>query len=198
MNNVCPVCEKGQTAPTTFEANYDFRGEKVVVEGLQGDVCNRCGEISIQPQQIKANQQTVSTARKAYADSHRAAAGLLSCDDIASLRAAWGISQPQAATAFGGGANAFSKYERGEVHQSEAMDLLLRVASEVSAARIWLFERAGICVSASGEWQDFDRGLPALWTGRANESLLSINDDDYEASVSWRTATVSGQHRYAS
>lgn len=38
-----------------------------------------------------------------------------------------GLSQEEAARLFGGGRNAFSKYERGEVAQSVAMDRLIRL-----------------------------------------------------------------------
>ena len=40
------------------------------------------------------------------------------------------LTQEEAAKVFGGGVNAFSKYERGEVTQSAAMDKLIRVAAD--------------------------------------------------------------------
>jgi Cys-tRNA synthase (O-phospho-L-seryl-tRNA:Cys-tRNA synthase) len=47
----------------------------------------------------------------------------------------WGLSQQKAAQLLGGGVNAFSKYERGEVMQSRSMDLLMRMYNEVPDVR---------------------------------------------------------------
>jgi len=45
-----------------------------------------------------------------------------------------GLTQHAASSIFGGGLNAFSKYERGEVIQSKAMDKLIRVSCRYSDA----------------------------------------------------------------
>jgi len=57
----------------------------------------------------------------------RRADGLLSPEEIRHAREALGLTQHKAAEVFGGGRNAFSKYERGEVAQSVAMDRLIRL-----------------------------------------------------------------------
>ena len=44
------------------------------------------------------------------------------------------VLQKQITSVFGGGLNAFSKYERGEIIQSEAMDKLIRVTCRYSEA----------------------------------------------------------------
>jgi len=40
------------------------------------------------------------------------------------------LTQKDASSLFGGGANAFSKYERGDVIQSDAMDRLMRLVKQ--------------------------------------------------------------------
>jgi len=185
---ICPVCEQGKLSPTKYGDFYEFRGTSVFVEGLVGEVCDHCGEISNDAPDIRSNQQTLAASRKEFANLQRVAAGLLTCDEVAAIRKRWDLSQAVAAKVFGGGANAFSKYERGEVHQSEAMDLLLRLANEVSGAMAWLLHSAGLSQGRAQEWESVARARPALRIVKARQEL-SVNDDDYSQSVQWRTAT---------
>jgi len=69
-----------------------------------------------------------------FADAKRAIDGLLSSADIRKARRYLGLTQHAASSVFGGGLNAFPKYERGEVIQSEAMDKLIRVTCRYSEA----------------------------------------------------------------
>ncbi len=62
---------------------------------------------------------------------------------IKALRKRYHLTQAQAASIFGGGPVAFSKYESDDVMQSEPMDNLLRVASQIPYAVVWLAQRAG-------------------------------------------------------
>ncbi len=50
--------------------------------------------------------------------------GLLTSSEIYEARITLGLTQESASLVFGGGKNAFSKYERAEVSQSVAMDKL--------------------------------------------------------------------------
>lgn len=102
--------------------------------------CNQCGEEYSTYEQALKGDNSLKTAR-------RKADGLLAPDEIKAVRKAFALTQAQAAQVFGGGKNAFAKYERGEVRQSVAMDKLLRVVQkhpelikELSAYRAeWLF-----------------------------------------------------------
>jgi len=67
---------------------------------------------------------------------------MLSGDQISRIRIALGLSQREAASLFGGGYNAFNKYESGEVLQSFAMDRLLRLASVIGPEVISLLSSA--------------------------------------------------------
>jgi transcriptional regulator with XRE-family HTH domain len=69
---------------------------------------------------------------------------LLTGSDIFSFRSRHNFTQLQAAEIFGGGPNAFSKYENEQVAQNRSMDLLIRVADAVPEAMEWLKVRAGI------------------------------------------------------
>jgi len=69
--------------------------------------------------------------------------GLLTAQEIVALRNKLGLTQQDAAKIFGGGTNAFSKYERSEVIQSAAMDKLMRAALEIPGMLSWLKQQAG-------------------------------------------------------
>jgi HTH-type transcriptional regulator/antitoxin MqsA len=67
-------------------------------------------------------------------DFYREADGLLTGNQIKAIRDDLGLTQAEAAKVFGGGKNAFTKYENGDVTQSVAMDKLIRTAYAVPAA----------------------------------------------------------------
>lgn len=84
-------------------------------------VCGNCGEEVVTKEQILVNDARVRDAQKSFD-------GLMTSKEIREARAALGLTQEEASKIFGGGKNAFSKYERAEVSQSVAMDKLIRVA----------------------------------------------------------------------
>ncbi|KXJ47889.1 MAG: hypothetical protein AXW13_08700 [Alcanivorax sp. Nap_24] len=53
--------------------------------------------------------------------------GMLTSEEIRLVRRMLGITQREASMLFGGGANSFSKYERGVTLQSSSMDMLLKL-----------------------------------------------------------------------
>lgn len=119
---LCPMCEHDSLTPSTYSDTFQHRGADLVVEGLECYVCDECGADPVFEDQIRRNHVRVVDAR-------RRADGLLTGREILDLRKSLGLSQKDASEVFGGGANAFSKYERGEVAQSVAMDRLLRLVA---------------------------------------------------------------------
>ncbi|WP_213992583.1 type II toxin-antitoxin system MqsA family antitoxin [Sodalis sp. dw_96] len=82
--------------------------------------CQHCGNEFISKEQGRRNDLN-------FKDAKRKADGLMNPDEIKRARIKLGLTQADAAKFFGGGYNAFSKYERGEVTQSVAMDKLIRL-----------------------------------------------------------------------
>jgi HTH-type transcriptional regulator/antitoxin MqsA len=121
----CPIC--GATGAFTTERYDDdvkHNGQVLSVHGLERSRCSACDSAPVMTDQIRRNQLVI-------ADAKRRKDGLLSGDEIRKVREKLGLAQSAAATAFGGGGNAFSKYERGEVIQSFPMDRLLRLAVDL-------------------------------------------------------------------
>jgi HTH-type transcriptional regulator/antitoxin MqsA len=85
-----------------------------------GDYCEDCGEGFLTPEDLDATFI-------GQVEFKRQCDRLLSPSEVLEIRKTLGITQAQAGDLFGGGINAFSRYERGEVEQSRALDLLLRL-----------------------------------------------------------------------
>src|SRR5262249_42772102 len=117
---LCPVCGSPTLATSTHRRELRYGNQTISVSGLENYVCGTCGADPAFPEQIRRNELRI-------ADAKRRANGLLTGAEIREVREELGLSQPEAAALFGGGPNGFSKYERGEVIQSVAMDRLLRV-----------------------------------------------------------------------
>lgn len=118
----CLCCESGILAAEVSTIEITYEGKPLVIHGVEGYVCSSCKEQFVFPDQAKRNHVLVANAK-------RSATGLFTGIEIKSLRDDLGLSQSDAAHLFGGGANAFSKYERGDVIQSEPMDKLLKLAA---------------------------------------------------------------------
>lgn len=119
---LCPVCEEGHLHEAHFAGDFKHGDRTIHVEGLECYRCDACGADPVFEEQIRRNHLKV-------ADAKRKADGLLTGEEVRAIREKLGLSQSEAAELFGGGANAFSKYERGDVLQSKAMDRLLRLTS---------------------------------------------------------------------
>lgn len=121
----CPVCgTEGSLTDVSYSDALKVGEHERLVEGLLSGECSHCGAQPLLARHIAHNQLLL-------ADLKRKDMGLLTGNQIRSIRKSLGLSQKDAAEIFGGGANAFSKYERGDVIQSVAMDKLLRLVWRV-------------------------------------------------------------------
>lgn len=134
---MCPVCDEGELVAGTYADDFKHNNGTVHVEGLEYCLCTLCGADPVLSDQVRRNHLKV-------ADAKRAKEGLLTGQEILAIREALGLTQQAASELFGGGANAFSKYERGDVIQSAAMDKLLRLVAMQSEILDLLKIAAGI------------------------------------------------------
>ena len=115
----CVVCKSEDIKSMTAVETVLYKGNELQIP-LEYSVCNGCGRKFVPKPQILRGEIAFRNAKKKFD-------GLLSSEAIARARKKLAITQEQASLIFGGGKNAFSKYERGEVSQSVAMDKLVRV-----------------------------------------------------------------------
>jgi HTH-type transcriptional regulator/antitoxin MqsA len=176
----CANCGASELQFLTEAETFDYKGQSLTVD-VDYSICAQCGAEAILPEQIKRNDGRVRNA-------WRKADGLLSGAEISALRKKLGLTQQDAAKVFGGGVNAFSKYERGEVIQSEGMDKLMRLALEERPVHAyhWLRERVGLSIATENNYgsevfQLFEVKYLPLKMESANEVFSEITDDYRDA-----------------
>ncbi len=135
MASICPLCEVGALHSALVDESIDYNGATLSVRDVEISRCDACGEELVMPDQARANERR-------FADAKRVHERLLTSAEIGAWRKNLGVTQAEAAKIVGGGVNAFSKYERGEVIQSRSMDVLMRVVAAVPEARAFVFTHA--------------------------------------------------------
>jgi len=115
----CPICLSGELVHTTKRETYTYKDISIYVD-QPGMYCGECGESVLSGEDLKATRQAIH-------DLHAKGDGLLISSEVKRIREKIGFTQKRAGEFFGGGVNAFSRYERGETRQSKAIDLLLRL-----------------------------------------------------------------------
>lgn len=135
-NGVCSICGKGNLYPHLGTNSVEYKGQSAELE-FQFSLCDACGSEQSDASQLRANKRAMVAFKKRVDN-------LLAGAEVRRLRVKLGLRQAVAAQVFGGGPVAFSKYESDDVAQSDAMDKLLRLASELPAAFELLARRAGV------------------------------------------------------
>ena len=115
----CRICKSEDVSDYVEGEEISYKGSTLQVS-IAYSLCNNCDREFISKPQILQNEAALRAAKKDYD-------GLLSSEEIIRARRTLSLTQEQAARVFGGGRNAFSKYERGEISQSVAMDKLIRI-----------------------------------------------------------------------
>lgn len=121
---VCPMCDNSDVKNITHESHFDYKGVAYSISNLNSAECKKCGFQFVSQEQKLLNEKLIREKRREIDN-------FLTAEQIKKLREFLQLSQKDAALIFGGGKHGFSKYERGEVVQSFAMDRLMRVAYEI-------------------------------------------------------------------
>lgn len=131
----CPVCGAAELVHDTRDQTYTYKGETTTIAAVTADYCPACGE------SLTALEEShrVMTAMRAF--SQQVNASLVDPTFIANVRKKLALDQREAAQIFGGGINAFSRYETGKTKPPVALIKLLQLLdrhpellSEISAS----------------------------------------------------------------
>jgi HTH-type transcriptional regulator/antitoxin MqsA len=117
----CPICGKAKLVHDTRDLPYSYKGETTAIPSVTGDFCNACGEAILDA----AESARASSLMLAFNKQVNASA--VDPEFIASVRRKLALDQREAAEIFGGGVNAFSRYENGKTKPPLALVKLLRV-----------------------------------------------------------------------
>ena len=117
----CPVCGAAKLVRDTRDIPYAYKGETTVLAQVTGDFCPACGESIL----AAAESERVMEAMRAF--NKQVNAAIVDPQFIARVRKKLALDQRQAAEIFGGGVNAFSRYENGKTRPPLALVKLLQV-----------------------------------------------------------------------
>jgi putative zinc finger/helix-turn-helix YgiT family protein len=127
-DNACPKCgslmmeKKGRL---TLPVN----GEEIAVAASSHMSCTNCSEIILRFDDARRlRQRALEIYRQKY--------GLLSADEIRSIRERSGVTQSELARLLRLGANTISRWETGRNVQTASMDMLLRMIRDLPEKRL--------------------------------------------------------------
>ncbi|MCG0477191.1 type II toxin-antitoxin system MqsA family antitoxin [Pseudomonas aeruginosa] len=117
----CPSCAMAELVHDTRDLPYTYKNESTTIPAVTGDFCPACGEAV-----LDAGESTrVSTAMLGF--NKQVNASIVDPSFIANVRKKLALDQREAAEIFGGGVNAFSRYENGKTKPPLALVKLLKV-----------------------------------------------------------------------
>ena len=117
----CPVCGAAELIRDTRDLPYTYKGETTVIPAVTGDFCPACAE------SMRDATQSERGMREMRAFSRQVNAAIVDPGFIAAVRKKLDLDQREAAEIFGGGVNAFSRYENGKTKPPLALVKLLKV-----------------------------------------------------------------------
>lgn len=117
----CPICFSAELVHDTRNVPYTYKAESTVIPAVTGDFCPACGEAVFD----KSESVRVSGAMLEF--KKQVNASIVDPEFIASVRKKLALDQREAAQIFGGGINAFSRYENGKTKPPLALVKLLQV-----------------------------------------------------------------------
>ena len=117
----CPCCGAAELIRDTRDTLYTYKGEATTIPAVTGDFCPACGEVVLDREHGDRYSELMLQFNKqvnaAYVDPNY----------IVKVRRKLDLDQREAAEIFGGGVNAFSRYENGKTRPPLALVKLLKV-----------------------------------------------------------------------
>ena len=117
----CPSCAAAKLVRETRNMPYTYKGESTTIAAVTGDFCPSCGEV------VLNIAESVRTSAAMLQFNKQVNAAIVDPSFIATVRKKLKLDQREAAEIFGGGVNAFSRYEQGKTKPPLALVKLLKV-----------------------------------------------------------------------
>ena len=117
----CPVCGAAELIHDTRDITYTYKGESTTIPAVKGEFCPACDE------SVTDMTETNRVMREMQAFNRQINAAIVDPVFIANVRKKLNLGQREAADIFGGGINAFSRYENGKTKPPLALVKLLKV-----------------------------------------------------------------------
>lgn len=122
----CPTCGIGNLIEGVRDVPYTYKGKKTVLKAVKGRFCDnrKCREV------VMEKEESARTSREMLEFNKTVNAELTPIDLLTQVREQFKLTQQQAAKVFGGGPNAFSRYESGKTKPPVALVKLFAVLSK--------------------------------------------------------------------
>ena len=117
----CPYCGKAELKKGKRDMPYIYKGEQTLIKTVRGDFCPACDEV------VLGNSESERTSELMLKFNKEVNAAYIDPAFITQVRKKLQLDQREAAEIFGGGINAFSRYENGKTKPPLALVQLLRV-----------------------------------------------------------------------
>ena len=117
----CPNCGAANAVHETRDIPYEYKGITTVFSAVPGTFCDACGEATFDLQEADHYGELVAAFVK------NVNAAVVDPSFISGVRKKLRLDQREAGRIFGGGDNAFSRYENGKTQPSLALLKLLKV-----------------------------------------------------------------------
>jgi HTH-type transcriptional regulator / antitoxin MqsA len=121
MTMKCPACGAATLIHDTRDLPYTYKGESTVIAAVTGDFCPACAE------SILDAAQSSRVMREMQAFAKQVNAAIVDPGFITTVRKKLELDQREAAEIFGGGVNAFSRYENGKTKPPLALVKLFKL-----------------------------------------------------------------------
>jgi len=117
----CVACGKAKMVHDTRDVLYTYKGQTTTIQGVTGDFCPVCDESLHKAEE----SQRLNAAMLEFNKEVNGAS--IDPAFITKMRKKLNLDQQKAAEIFGGGPNAFSRYENGKTKPSLALVQLLKI-----------------------------------------------------------------------
>lgn len=117
----CPTCGNAELLHDTRELPYSYKGESTLIPAVTGDFCTACDEVVLDA----SESERVMSEMKNF--SIQVNSAIVDPEFIVRVRKKLDLDQREAAEIFGGGVNAFSRYETGRTKPPLALVKLLGI-----------------------------------------------------------------------
>jgi HTH-type transcriptional regulator/antitoxin MqsA len=121
MTMKCPVCGAAELIHDTRDLPYTYKGETTTIHAVTADFCLACGE------SIAGMVESERVMREMLEFNKQVNATIVDPGFIAGVRKKLDLGQREAAEIFGGGVNAFSRYENGKTKPPLALVKLFKL-----------------------------------------------------------------------
>lgn len=117
----CPVCGAVELIHDTRDISYAYKGESTMIPAVTGEFCPACGEVVLKREHGDRYSEMIGVFQR------QVNSAFVDPGYITRVRRKLDLDQRQAAELFGGGVNAFSRYENGKTKPPLALVKLFKL-----------------------------------------------------------------------